>query len=327
MGLAQKTDKVVLVNGDHITGEIKRLDLDILQFKTSSMSIAKIKWYYINNVYAPDKLFQIELADKTKLFGNLDSTSTPGLLIIKNEVGKYEVETDKVVTIYQVKQLFWSRFSGSVSAGISYTKANDIWQANGAGSLSYTEEKYFGSFGFDILQTFQNDSIFTAKNDAVLNFNRMMLANQFTTVFLTAQENTELGIQLRTGIGAGYGIDLLHTNVSRIRFIGAITGNKEVALGEAVTTNNAEGLIKLDVKVFKYTDPEIYINAFVNWYPSITVTGRHRIEAELQIRFELLNDFFLEFKIYNNFDNKPVSTSSSNSDYGLISRFTYTFGL
>lgn len=327
IGIAQKTDKVVLMNGDHITGEIKRLDLDILQFKTSTMSIANIKWYQVSNLYAPDKSFQIELKDKTKLFGNLDSTSTPELLIIKNEVGKYEVATDKVVTIYQVKQVFWSRFSGSVSAGVSYTKASDILQSNAAGSVSYTEEKYFGSLGFDLIQTLQSDTLYTANNDVVLNINRMMVANQFTTVFLTAQENTELGIQLRTGIGAGYGIDLLHTNISRIRFIGAITGNREEALGEAATTINAEGLVKLDVKIFKYTDPEIYINAFANWYPSITVTGRHRIEAELQIRFELLNDFFLEFKVYNNFDNKPVSTSSSTSDYGLISRFTYTFGL
>ena len=154
-----------------------------------------------------------------------------------------------------------------------------------------------------------------------------MSANQFITTFLTAQKSTELGIQLRTGAGLGYGIDLLHTNVSRIRFLGAMTGNQEQALGEAPTTINAEGLVTLDFRVFKYTDPEVYVNSFVNWYPSFTVDGRHRFETELQIRFELLNNLFLEFKIYGNFDNKPVSTSSSSSDYGLISSFTYTFGL
>ncbi|MEQ8521924.1 MAG: hypothetical protein RIC15_07190, partial [Vicingaceae bacterium] len=40
---AQKTDILILKNGDHITGEVKRLDLDILQFKTSTMSTAKVK--------------------------------------------------------------------------------------------------------------------------------------------------------------------------------------------------------------------------------------------------------------------------------------------
>ena len=315
------------MNGDQITGEIKRLDLEILQLKTSTMSTAQIKWYQVSNLYAPDKSFQIELKDKTKLFGNLDSSSTKSVLIIKNDVGQYEVRTEEVVTIYQVKQLFWSRFSGSLGAGLSFTKASDVLQTNGAAELSYTEEKYFGSLKLDLIQTAQYDTLFTAKNDAVMNFNKMMLANQFITTFLTAQQSTELGIQLRTGGGAGYGIDLLHTNISRIRFIGAMTGNREQGLGEAATTNNAEGLVKLDVKVFKYTDPEIYIDAFTNWYPSITVTGRHRFEAEVQIRFELLNNLFLEFKVYGNYDNKPVSTSSSNADYGLISRFTYTFGL
>ena len=325
--LAQKTDKVILKNGDHITGEIKRLDLEILQFKTSTMSTANIKWFQVENVFAPDKSFQFELKDKTKLFGRLDSTDTPGVLIIANEVGKYEVRTEDVVTIYQVKQLFWSRFSGSLSAGVSYAKASEILQGNAAADLSYTEEKYFGALRFDAIQSSQYDTIFTVKNDAMLNFNKMMLANQFITTFLSAQQSTELGIQLRSSAGIGYGMDLLHTNVSRIRFIGAMTGNRENGLGEAPTTDNAEGLVKMDIKVFKYSDPEIYVNAFANWYPSITVTGRHRFETEVQIRFELLDNLFLEFKVYGNFDNKPVSTSSSNTDYGLISRFTYTFGL
>ena len=56
---AQKTDKVVLKNGDHITGEVKKLELDILQFKTTTMSTAQIKWHHVENLYAPDKSFQI----------------------------------------------------------------------------------------------------------------------------------------------------------------------------------------------------------------------------------------------------------------------------
>lgn len=326
-GLAQKTDQVILTNGDHITGEIKKLDLDILQFKTSTMSTANIKWHKVSNLYAPDKSFQIELKDKTKLFGNLDSSLSPGVMIVRNQVGIYEIQREKIVTIYQVKQLFWKRFSGSLSAGISYTKASNILQSNGAGDLSYTEDKHYGSLRFDMLQTLQNDTIYVAKKDLSLNLNKMLLANQFVTLFLSGQENTELGIEYRMSAGGGYGVDLLHTNVSRIRFIGAFIQNEEKGLGESSVTKNQEGLVKMDINIFKYTDPEIYVNAFANWYPSITVPGRNRVEAELQIRFELFDDFFLEFKVYNNYDSKPVSTSSSNSDYGLISRLTYTFGL
>lgn len=324
---AQKTDKVIFKNGDVVTGEVKKLDLEILQYKTSTMSTAQIKWHHVSSIISPDKDFQIELKDGTKIFGRLDSARIPNTLKIMGEKGEFNISITQVVKITQVKQLFWNKFSGNVDVGINFTKASNVFQRNYGGKLEYTAEKYFSKIEFSSLQTTQQDSIYTAKQDLSIDAARSIRKREFVTLFGGAQQNTELGIDMRSSIGAGYGIDLLHTGVSRIRTVAGLTANTEKASGDAPTTENVEGLLKLETKIFKYTDPEVHLNAFVNWYPSLTVAGRHRFEAELQFRVELLNNLFIELRLYTNNDNKPVSEDASQNDWGIISSVSYTFGL
>ena len=323
---SQKTDVVILKNGDHLTGEVKKLDLDILQFKTSTMSTVQIKWYQVSNIIAPDKYLQVELKDKTKIFGSFDTINVPNALRIVGNEGEFNVSVDNVVGITQVKRVFWSRFSGNLGAGISYTKASDVLQSNYNAFISYTDELYYSSLDLNSIRTQQSDQT-TAKQDVWLNFNRSTWSWQFATVFTGMQQNTELDIQNRTIGGAGYGVDLLHSSIARIRFTLGGIANRETTISEGNSAYNAEGLASLDARVFKYTDPEIYLTFGANYYPSFTVEGRHRAEITLKLRFELLNNFFVELQWYDNYDSKPVSEEAANNDYGVLGSLQYTFGL
>ena len=325
--LAQKTDKLLLKNGDVITGEVKKLDLDILQYKTSSMSTAKIKWFHVNTIISPGKKFQVELRDGTKIVGALDTAKIPNTLKIVGHNGEFNISIGQVVTITQLKKVFWNKFSGNLSVGINYTKASSVFQTNYGGALSFTEENYFSKIEFNSLQTTQQDSIYTAKQDMALNVARAIRKKEFAIVFGGVQKNTELGIDNRSSAGLGYGMDFLHVSVARLRGYAGITGNREQASGDNPSTNNLEGIVNGGAMVFKYTDPEIHLNAFVNWYPSFTVAGRHRFEAELQVKLELVNDLFIELRVYTNNDNKPASQTASTNDYGVISSLSYKFGL
>ena len=57
-GLAQKTDVIVLKNGDHITGEIKELTHSKLRLSTHSLSTVYIKWQDIRDI-TREKTFEI----------------------------------------------------------------------------------------------------------------------------------------------------------------------------------------------------------------------------------------------------------------------------
>ena len=59
---AQREDIVIMQNGDNITGEIKRLELGILVFKTDDIETINIKWDKVESVQTKN-IYEIELQD------------------------------------------------------------------------------------------------------------------------------------------------------------------------------------------------------------------------------------------------------------------------
>jgi hypothetical protein len=59
---AQRTDVVVLDNGDHITGENKELTAGRLSFKTDNLGTVSIEWDTILSITAT-RLFELETGD------------------------------------------------------------------------------------------------------------------------------------------------------------------------------------------------------------------------------------------------------------------------
>src|SRR4051794_37366381 len=59
-GNAQKTDKVFLINGDQLTGEIKSLNLAKLRFDLDGPGIIEIKWEKVKMIRS-DRQFEIVL--------------------------------------------------------------------------------------------------------------------------------------------------------------------------------------------------------------------------------------------------------------------------
>src|SRR5574341_675910 len=71
LALAQKTDIVVLRNGDRITGEVKSLRNAKLQFKTDDAGTLYIEWNKILALTAK-AYFEVEVEDGSVYFGSLE---------------------------------------------------------------------------------------------------------------------------------------------------------------------------------------------------------------------------------------------------------------
>src|SRR5664279_4235980 len=82
--LAQKTDVIVLFNGDHVTGEIKTYAAGRLTVETDIGSDLSLKWSRITSI-ASDKQFEIETTDGTYYYGTLAPSTPPGKLAIVSE--------------------------------------------------------------------------------------------------------------------------------------------------------------------------------------------------------------------------------------------------
>src|SRR4051812_50195955 len=68
----QKTDKVFLLNGDKLTGEIKSLNLAKLRFDLDGPGIIEIKWEKVQSIRS-ERQFEILLQTGEVLLNKLDS--------------------------------------------------------------------------------------------------------------------------------------------------------------------------------------------------------------------------------------------------------------
>ena len=138
---APKTDVVVLVNGDRITGEVKELSYGQLEFKTDHMGTVYIEWDEVHSL-TTKQVLQVEMLDGSRRFGAApEAAAAPSSLLLAPH-GTNAAEQPVMVAMADVARIstleqgaFFQRLDGSVSLGYSYTQATDIMQSNFAGDI------------------------------------------------------------------------------------------------------------------------------------------------------------------------------------------------
>ena len=60
-------------------------------------------------------------------------------------------------------------------------------------------------------------------------------------------------------------------------------------------------------------------------YFSLSQKGRIRSDGDINLNWELISDFYLDFQFYYNFDNESPATGKPNTDYGIVAGITYKF--
>jgi len=324
--LAQKTDKLLLNNNDWITGEIKKLDYAKLSLKTSSAGTIQIKWDHIYQIKS-DKYFEISLGKGVKYYGSLDITETDEkykVLVIMEEE-QVEVDMNRIVEITPIKNKFWTRIDGNLDIGYSYTKASDVSSWNASTNVYYRQTKSLTSITASSIFTEQPERDPTSKQDFGLSYKHYMSNNWAYTGFGALQQNTELGINLRTSIGLGISKNWFTSNSQRlISTVGPII-NQENGSDEGEKQINYEAVIRLEYRIFRYNDPEVNITAYFDFYPSFTIKDRYRTDLNINFKYEIFNNFYIGFTFYHNLDTKPPESAVSSSDWGVTTSIGYTF--
>ncbi|NCF73870.1 MAG: hypothetical protein GWP67_10240 [Gammaproteobacteria bacterium] len=131
------------------------------------------------------------------------------------------------------------------------------------------------------------------------------------------ESNDELGLDLRSSIGAGFGRYLTQTNLSELALKGGLVGTAESLKQGTLTPTSPsseeslEGMLALDYSPFVYDHPAVAVSARLSAFPSITESGRTRAQLDLSY--------------YNSYDSDPPSSTQSTSDYGVITLIGYSF--
>lgn len=324
--LAQKTDKILLDNNDWITGEIKKLDYAKLSLKTDAAGTIQIKWDRIFQIKS-DKFYEISLGRGAKYYGSLDVTeeNEKYKILILTEEREVVVDMNRIVEITPIKNRFWTRIDGNLDLGFSYTKGSDVKQWNGGFNLYYRPTHSLTTITASSILTLQPERDPTSKQDLGISYKYFTKSNFAYTGFTALQQNTELGLELRTSIGLGMSKSWLRSNIQRLISTVGVIVNQETGTEGGETQINLEGLIRTEYRIFRYSDPEISLTAYFDFYPSFTVKDRYRTDLDLDLRYELFNNFYIGVSFYHNLDTKPPESAISSSDWGITTSIGYTF--
>lgn len=320
-----KTDIVELRNGNHLTGDIVSLEYGTLTLKTDQMGTLRIEWPAVRSV-SSKYAFAIAQTGGAKFYGIL-ATSTDGTALTVTEGEKVQqIPMAKVERLSRYSQTFWNRINGNLAVGYSFNKASDT----SVGSVNLNT--YYQSTTIDASLSLSSN---TTKSEGSEDTFRAIVSS--TVIFVqqsrnfwglvgSAESDQTLGIDSRLLGGAVVGRRLIQMSYMEVT---GLTG--VVVAQESITSNpdqqtSAEGLLGLEWRVYKFSDPETSLTLGVALYPSLTESDRYRGNGHFSLTHKIAGDFTLGVTGYWTADSHPPDPTAHKSDYGVTLDLGYTFG-
>jgi len=237
----EKTDVLILKNGDRLTGEIKGLAYARVEFKTDTMETVSVKWEEVAQITS-EYSFELELEDGVRFFGSLGAPAQPGMVSVIGKERTLELTMDEIVRLRPIKDRYWKRIDGSLSIGLGFTKASDVLRFSFNADATYTERKNRVDLTINSIITTQNEQDSRENTSLNLRYNRLLENRWFLSAFTGLQRNDELGIKLRVLGGVGGGRLLVQTNRMVLPVLAGFSLNQEWADSDGQNSFNAEGL-------------------------------------------------------------------------------------
>lgn len=323
--LAARTDVVELQNGDRITGEVKGLERGILEFKTDQMGTLYIEWKSVARLKS-DQLLEVELSSGTRLFGRVAPSLNAGQLQVKGEAqGLGEVVIVDTVRMAPLAEsgAVRARLDGYIDFGFSDIKSTDVTQYSFDAGVSFRDRIRLWKFDFSAIQSQSGTA--DSGSASLKGEQRRFFGNRwFWSGVLEFAQNDELGLDLRTLLGGALGRYLVQNNSHEFALATGL-GYAREDLANGSTTDSLEVILGLDYDAFRFSDPELALSTQLVVFPSLTVSGRVRAQASVQLRYELVRDLFTELTLSQTYDSKPQSAGAERNDYTITTSIGYTF--
>ena len=333
----RKTDIVYLKNGDRITGEFKELLQGELKFSTSEMGTIYIKWEGIARIES-DKYIELEMRDGTRVFGQVPSDLNEDDDVISLKTLKTDdplsMEMTEVIRAEQIRldDSLLDRVDGFVKLGLNYTQASDVLTWNLAAQAKYRTRMHLNVLDFDSTLTRKGEGQDTSRHNLVGSRYWYKEDRWFLFGSLGAQQNEELGLDLRAYVTAGAGKFLVQSQKTEFYLAPGLSVNKEVETGSDDTNDNLsdaglnfEALLTADYTFYRLYSPKSRIKAAATLWQGISDTDRLRGNTNITLRQEFISDLFWDLSIYYDYDSKPLQGAAATEDFGIVTSLGYEF--
>jgi hypothetical protein len=321
---AKTTDTVFLDIGSIVIGEIKYLGRGMLEFKTDQMKTVEIKWNKVVGIASP-RSFEIQLVNGVTHFGSILRGSETRQMVIATFDSEYPVDLSQVARIDPVESAAWQRFRGAIDIGFSHTKANRNIQWSSGLEINYTERKWSGQLKGDSYLNDQRDGSRSQRHSMNLTVVRTFPNRWFGAGLATTERNDELGLALRVSAGGAVGRQLARSSWLNFAGYAGVLLTNEQYTGSDPTQTRAEGILSLQLQIFKFEGKVTDLTTGLSGYPSLTTSDRFRIEYNARFRLELIKSFYWSLRFYYSYDSDPPSSAASKDDYGVTTSIGWSW--
>lgn len=319
-----KTDILVLRNGDRITGEVVKLEYGKLTFKTSDIGTLSVEWTAVATLDSR-YTFDVESVSGVHYFGTLEPTSNGESIIVAHSPMPVELSPLTIARIAQLEKGWLARISGSLSLGYNFTKSSDITVLTGHFDAAYRARTLAMGLRMDSTSTTSPEEGTLDRSSIAFNYQWLRPKRRFWAGLSSFERNEELGIEGRLQLGGGRGYYFRQGASSEVSGILGVVANQEWVTGTANSQQSLEGLLGVTWRVFQFKSPETSLTSSAALFPSFTEAHRYRANFNLSLRREIIENFFLDLSTYYDYDSEPPSDASAKDDYGVVTSVGYSF--
>jgi hypothetical protein len=328
----QKTDVLVMRNGDRLTCEIKRLDSDVLYIRLDYvLGTISVNWSKVDHVESK-QLFLVKTQDGSVYSGALSTVSSTNARPVKIEVlepssKKAELDQSQITQMQQTAENFWQRFNGQIGTGSTYNRGNQAAQYNVNASVTYPRERWSASATYTSNLAASNGASTSTRNDIQLSALRLLRWNNwYYSGLADFLQSTQQGITLQSTFGGGIGRYLKNTNRASLSVTGGLAWQQihyQQNLFPSSTQHVTSALVSTQLNLFYFDRTNLDISAMV--LPALSEPGRVHFNLNTSYYVRLWRKFEWNMTFYGNWDNHPPPGFSS-ADYGTSSGVTWRFG-
>jgi hypothetical protein len=327
-----KSDVIVMNNGDRLTGEIKGLDSGVLYVGFDYiLGTSSVDWSKVNHLESKQE-FIVRVEDGSVYTGTLKTAGSSASRPIKIEIfetpEKSEVvEQSRIVVANQIADKFWQRFNGSINSGIIYSKGNQSTQYNLSSEVAYPRERWSAGANYSSNLSANAGSAVSTRNSLGFDYLRLLRWNNWYYTGLAGfRQSTEQEIDLQTNLGGGFGRYLKNTNRATISVTGGL-GWQNTRYSQSIahqgSQNVAGALLSAQVKLFKFDKTNLTLTGTA--FPALSNPGRIFLDTNATYYIKVFGNLTWNISFYGNWDNEPPP-GFSGSDYGSSSGLGWTFG-
>lgn len=199
----EKTDVIVMNNGDRLREEIKGIDAGVLYLSLDYVDgTISIQWSKVARLESIQR-FIVKTQDGSCLAArslqrrHLQVTDSPEEVVL---------ERSRIIKLDETSEKFQQRLNGAITIGTIYSKGNQSTQFNLSSQIEYLQENSKAGTNFNSSVSGSSGDKTSTRNQVGLSFLHLLpRKNYFCSGLSSFLQSSEQGIGLQTNLGAGIG--------------------------------------------------------------------------------------------------------------------------